>query len=165
MKKTATLMILILILIIVSCATTQHVDYIIEDAAWSAVDALEKNPGKTLAVYYFTSSDENDAELSKYISQGLTTQIANTIAEEELDIKIISRQMLDQIMAEQSFQLSDLVDETTQTEVGKILGADLIMAGQLSWIDDETCHLNAQIIEIETGVVLGGFLYDFWTDL
>lgn len=64
-------------------------------------------------------------------------------------------------MEEQSFQLSDLVDESTQVKIGKLLGADLILSGQLNWVSEDTCHLNAQIIEVESGVVLGGFGYDF----
>jgi hypothetical protein len=67
-------------------------------------------------------------------------------------------------MEEQSFQLSDLVDENTQVEIGKLLGADLILAGQLTWVSEGTYHLNAQIIEVETSVVLGGFVYDFWVE-
>jgi len=161
MKK---LVIFILISILVSCASTKYVDVVIEDAAWSTLEVLENVSDKTLAVYYFTSADDDDADLSEYVRRGLTTEIANAILYEELDIKVISRQQLDQIMEEQSFQLSDLVDEGTQVEIGELLGADLILAGQLDWINEDTCHLNAQIIEVETGIVLGGFVYDFWVE-
>jgi TolB-like protein len=161
MKK---IIILIFISILMSCASTKYVDIVIEDAAWSTLDVLDNVSDKTLAVYYFTSNDKDDEDLSEYLRRGLTTEIANAIMYEELSIKVISRQQLDQIMEEQSFQLSDLVDENTQVEIGELLGADLILAGQLNWIDEETCHINAQIIEVETGVVLGGFMYDFWVD-
>jgi len=161
MKK---IIIFVLISILLSCASTQHVDVVLEDAAWSTLDVLQNISDKTLAVYYFTSADDDDTELSEYIRRGLTTEIANAIMYDELDLKVISRQQLDQIMEEQSFQLSDLVDEGTQVEIGELLGADLILAGQLTWIDEETCHINAQVIEVETGVVLGGFVYDFWVD-
>jgi len=162
MKK---IIIFTLISILLSCASTQYVDVVVEDAAWTTLDILANVSDKTLAVYYFTSSDEDDEELSEYVRRGLTTEIANAIMYDELDLKVISRQQLDQIMEEQSFQLSDLVDEGTQVEIGELLGADLILAGQLTWIDEETCHINAQIIEVETGVVLGGFVYDFWVEI
>jgi TolB-like protein len=161
MKK---IIIFMLISILLSCASTQYVDVVVEDAAWTTLDILANISDKTLAVYYFTSSDEDDTELSEYIRRGLTTEIANAIMYDELDLKVISRQQLDQIMEEQSFQLSDLVDENTQVSIGELLGADLILAGQLTWIDEETCHINAQVIEVETGVVLGGFVYDFWVE-
>ncbi len=160
MKK---LLVILFISMIFSCASTQYVDVVIEEAAWSTIDVLQNVSDKNLAVYYFTSADDDD-ELSEYIRNGLTTEIANTILYEDLNIKVISRQQLDQIMEEQSFQLSDLVDEGTQVEIGELLGADLILSGQLTWIDEETCHINAQIIEVETGVVLGGFVYDFWVE-
>ncbi len=161
MKKAV---IIIFISILVSCATTKYVDVVIEEAAWSTLEVLENVSDKTLSVYYFTSADEDDADLSEYVRRGLTTEIANALLYEELDIKVISRQQLDQIMEEQSFQLSDLVDENTQVEIGKLLGADLILAGQLTWVSEGTYHLNAQIIEVESGVVLGGFVYDFWVE-
>ncbi len=156
--------VLFLLAILTSCATVQSVDSVIEKAAWDAAAILEETADKTLAVYYFTSADKDDKELSAYLRQGLTTEIANAVSYEELNIKVISRQILDQIMEEQSFQLSDLVDESTQSEVGKLLGADLIISGQLSWVDEEKCHINVQIIEVESSVVLGGFSYDFWVD-
>jgi len=155
--------IFILVSILVSCASTKYVDDVIEEAAWNTLDVLENVSDKTLAVYYFTSNDEDD-DLSEYVRHGLTTEIANAIHDEDLDIKVISRQQLDQIMEEQSFQLADLVDEGTQVEIGELLGADLILAGQLDWVSDDTCHLNAQVIEVETGVVLGGYVYDFWVE-
>ena len=161
MKK---IIIFIFISILISCASTKYVDVVIEEAAWSTLDVLENVSDKTLAVYYFTFSDDDDADLSEYVRRGLTTEIANAILYEELNIKVISRQQLDQIMEEQSFQLSDLIDESTQVKIGELLGADLILAGQLTWVSVGTYHLNAQIIEVESGVVLGGFVYDFWVE-
>ena len=159
MKK---IIIFIFISMLISCASTKYVDVVIEDAAWSTLDVLQNVSDKTLVVYYFTSADDDDADLSEYVRRGLTTEIANAILYEDLDIKVISRQLLDQIMEEQSFQLSDLVDEGTQVDIGRLLGADLILSGQLDWISEDTYHLNAQIIDVETSVVLGGFVYDFW---
>ena len=161
MKK---IVIFVIISILMSCASTQYVDVVIEDAAWTTLDILGEESNRTLAVYYFTSSDEADKNLSDYIRQGLTTEIANAVLYEEMNVKVISRQQLDQLMAEQSFQLSDLVDEGTQVEIGQLLGADLILAGQLNRVDEEIYHLNAQVIEVQTGVVLGGFAYDFWVE-
>ncbi len=156
--------VLILLSILASCATVRSIDSVIENAAWDTAAILEETTDKTVAVYYFTSSDKDDQELSEYLRQGLTTEIANAVSYEELNIKVISRQILDQIMEEQSFQLSDLVDESTQSEVGKLLGADLIISGQINWVDDETCHIDIQIIEVGTSIVLGGFSYNFWVD-
>ncbi len=162
MKK---IIIFIFISMLISCASTKYVDVVIEDAAWSTLDIMQNVSDKTLAVYYFTSADDDEADLSEYLRRGLTTEIANAILYEDLDIKVISRQQLDHIMEEQSFQLSDLVDEGTQVDIGRLLGADLILAGQLDWISEDVCHLNAQVIEVETGVVLGGFVYDFWVEI
>ena len=158
------IVIIILAATLISCVSAKFIDEAIDDASWSTLEVLENVSDKTLAVYYFISTEDDDKELSEYLRQGLTTGIANAIQNQELDIKVISRRQLDQIMEEQYFQHSDLADEDTQVEIGKLLGADLILSGQLSWKDEEICHLDAQIIEIETGVVLGGFTNDFWVE-
>ena len=82
---------------------------------------------------------------------------------EELNAKVVSRQTLDRIIEEVSFQMSDIADEESQVSLGKQLGADIILTGTITPIEGEY-QLNAQLIEVETGVVLGGFIYDFWVE-
>ena len=53
--------ILLLISILVSCATTKYVDVVMEEAAWNTLDVLENVSNKTLAVYYFTFADDDDS--------------------------------------------------------------------------------------------------------
>jgi hypothetical protein len=38
---------------------------------------------------------------------------------------------LDELIAEQKFQLSDLADETKQVEIGKLLSAQYIISGSI----------------------------------
>ena len=56
MKK---IIIFILISILISCTSTQYVDVVMEEAAWSTLEVLENATDKTLAVYYFTFSDDD----------------------------------------------------------------------------------------------------------
>jgi len=146
-----------------SCVTTRDTDYVIEDIAWSTIDLLQEYEGYTLAVYDFNSEDDDDAELIRYIRQVLTTEIANAASYEEVELGVLSRQNIEQLMKEQAFQLSDVSDQETQVEFGRILGADLIMTGSLTWVDEDVYNLNTQIIEVESGIVIGGFSEEFYT--
>ena len=54
------------------------------------------------------------------------------------------------------FQSSDLVDPETQLAVGRQLGAHFIMTGTI-FIEDGRDRISFQLLEVETGILLGGF--------
>jgi hypothetical protein len=110
----------------------------------------------TLAVYYFTV-DGRESTISDYLITGLTTEIANLAGD---GITMVSRQGLDRVMSEYSFMVSDLVSEETQVDIGELLGADVILIGFISPLTDYD-KINIQLIDVETGAVLGGFFLNY----
>lgn len=149
------------LLIITSClsqstAGKPSIDEMIKNAAMRTVEMLPADTGKSIAVYYFTTGDR-ESELSDYIINGLTTELANAGKDK---ISVLSRQALDRIMAEYSHQLSDLVDSEDQVAIGRQLGADLILTGFIT-AGSDALKLNAQVIEVETARVIGGYVLSF----
>ncbi len=75
------------------------------------------------------SSFKND----KY---GLSGKIESQIAKHKLDKKryftVVSRKDLNKIMAEQKLQSSELMDEATVTKVGKMIGAQAVINGEIA---------------------------------
>jgi hypothetical protein len=63
-------------------------------------------------------------------------------------------------MAEQSLMVSDLVSEDTQVDIGQLLGADVILVGNIASIESYK-RINVQILEVQTGSVIGGFVLDY----
>jgi len=67
---------------------------------------------------------------------GLSGKIESQIAKHKLDKKryftVVSRKDLDKIMAEQKLQSSELMDEATATKVGKLIGAQAVINGEIS---------------------------------
>ncbi|MBL0707585.1 MAG: hypothetical protein JJW00_00880 [Sulfurimonas sp.] len=67
---------------------------------------------------------------------GLSGKIESQIAKHKLDKKryftILSRKDLNQIMAEQKLQSSELLDEATATKVGKLIGAQAVINGEIA---------------------------------
>jgi TolB-like protein len=144
-------------------AEYEDIDVLMEDAAWSAVDILwgayadlEQAEPRTVAVYYFLESGEL-SPLSEILVDGLTTKLANAFQEEGIPVRVLDRRNLDRILGELAFQSTDLVDPATQRAVGRQLGADLILTGNLAQVQERR-KVNMQLIELESGVVLGGFL-------
>ena len=131
-------------------------DALIEAASAKTVKLLERGKIHSLAVYYFTI-DGRKSGISDYLINGLTTEISNL---GRGLVQIVSRQALDRIMEEYAFQMSDLADRGSQIRIGNQLGADLILTGFLTPVGDRF-KLNAQLIEVETGVVRGGYILDF----
>jgi len=160
---------LTLVLALAGCASFSggnefgDIDSLLDDAAWNIVevlwnnfDDLETAPVRTVAVYYFLEGDQV-SPMSDTLIEGLTTELANAVAYEGIQVRVVSRTILDQILEELAFQSSDLVDAETQRSVGKQLGADMVVTGTIG-SSDRGKKFNIQLVEVETGVVLGGFI-------
>ena len=160
MKKL--IFIILFIILIFSCGTVQSIDETVEEISWSTVYIFPEDSTAILAVYYFTM-DGSTNEISDYLINAISTELANAIYNEERKIKVVSREKLDILLDELSYQMMDLVDPGTQVTIGKQLGADVILTGTIMEFEDYY-KLNAQIIEVETGVVLGGFNNSFWVE-
>jgi hypothetical protein len=70
------------------------------------------------------------------------------------DFEFYSRTQLDQILKEQSLQMSDFVDEITSVEVGMLKGVDYLVTGTFS-DRDEVQILHLQINSVADGKVVG----------
>jgi hypothetical protein len=132
------------------------IDNLVDEIAVKTVSLLSDGTPRTMAVYYFTV-DGRESNISDYLITGLTTEIANLAGD---GITIVSRQGLDRVMSEQSLMVSDLVSEETQVNIGELLGADVILIGYINPLENHD-KVNIQIIEVETGAVLGGFFLDY----
>ena len=169
MKGLLKILVVSLVISLAGCASFSggdefsNIDSLVEDSSWQIVEVLwysyedlDTAPMKTLAVYYFLEGDQV-SPLSDTLIEGLNTEIANAVNYEGVQVRVVSRTILDQILQELAFQSSDLVDAQTQRSVGKQLGADIVVTGVIGPADQGK-KFNIQLIEVETGVVLGGFI-------
>jgi hypothetical protein len=63
---------------------------------------------------------------------------------------VIERGAIEEVMKEQAFTLSGMVNEDTAIEVGKLVGADVIVMGSIT-VEIGFGKVNARGIDIETG--------------
>lgn len=130
----------------------------------------------TVAVLPFT----NKGIVSKGMGLEDAQLVSEFVIEDLLDsglFDIIEREQLDNILAEQSFGTSGLVDPTTAPQMGSLLGAQYILYGNVTGLTTKesgagvgalgagagvqkhkvTANISARIIEVSTGrVVLAG---------
>lgn len=156
-------------LLFISCAggpgttgrtANREADDLINRIAEKAVPLLPADRESNIAVYYFTV-DGKESPYSDYLINGLTTEMANRAP---ANCHILSRKGLDRVMDEYSFQLSDLVSEETQVDIGELLGADTIITGFITSMGDRN-NINIQLIDVHSGAVIGGFSLDFSRDI
>jgi len=91
---------------------------------------------------------ERKGKMARYadaLTEKLITQLVNLRR-----FKVTERTALDKVMAEQSLQLSGLVDEATAVQVGRVAGADAIVLTSASESRDGG-KVNARVIDTETG--------------
>jgi|GEM_PF-523284 len=77
-------------------------------------------------------------------SVGLSGKIEAEIAKQELDKKryftVLSRNDMAKVINEQKLQSSEMMDEATSSKVGKLIGAQAIIGGEIASADAESGH-------------------------
>lgn len=150
--------------VFLSCSTTVSVDRAVEDIAWNTLDMVSDEDTPVIAVYNLRNLTEN-GDMDSVLVTRLTTELANAVRYEEREIIIVSRQVFDEMFKEHSFILSELSDEKQQIEIGRLLGANLILTGNLTKIEEDIYDIDTQLVDIQSGEVIGGDTFSFWVNL
>ena len=153
----------LLILGMASCASLPESNKAALDTAWDISYQLADRPASVVAVGTFDTQDIPEA-LAKTWGNDLGTNMAVAFRESGLDHKVVTRDRVDQILAEQGLEMEGMTARETQLRAGRLLGADILVTGILIWLEDDIYRASTQILETDTGVVLGGIEYDFWFD-
>ncbi len=66
---------------------------------------------------------------------------------------VVERAMLKKIIAEQKLSTTGIIDDSSASELGKILGVRVIISGSVLKIDN-TIEINARVISVESGSII-----------
>ena len=80
--------------------------------------------------------------------------LLNTSLLQNESIMLVERAQIDAILSEQELGLSGLVDGESAAKIGHLLGAKVLVTGQVM-VDQKDLVFAAKIIGVETGVVMG----------
>ncbi len=97
-----------------------------------------------------------DISIDKNIKSELSLPLTDRIREifvNSNQYQVIDRNTIILVIEEQKFQLSDLVDAERTVKIGKLLGAQFIVTGNLTKIENLNT-MSLRIIDVETGVIV-----------
>ena len=112
------------------------------NAAQHLMSVIPKNA--TIAIVNVSSTD---TDMSEYVANELEHILV------ESSHRVVDRNELNRVRAEQAFQLSGEVDDSTIVQIGKFVGADLIITGSITG-RDETRRLRLRAINTQTAEVV-----------
>ena len=98
----------------------------------------------TIAVLDFESIGAEE-HLGKAVSEIMRTELIDANR-----YRVVERAQINKTISEQRFQKSGLIDDKSAIELGKLLGADLIVIGSVVKIGT-SYTINSRMIETKTG--------------
>lgn len=110
-------------------------------------DGLTENQKRTIAVVEFVDLEGRVTNFGRFVAEELITRLYQT-----RKFKVIERQLLNKIVAEQKLSLGGMIDQTSAQKLGKLLGVDAIASGTVTDLG-KTLRVNARLISTNTGEV------------
>jgi TolB-like protein len=118
----------------------------IEDLSQQIERGMTNNQKRTIAVVEFADLNGKVTNFGRFLAEELITNLY------QKRFKVIERQLLNRVIAEQKLSLSGAVDQSTAQRLGKILGVDAIASGTVTDLG-RNLRVNARLISTETGEV------------
>jgi len=113
------------------------------------IAAVEKKlPNKTVAGYGFQVIGRPDDPYALYATEKITHELVNSGG-----LLVIERSRIDEILKEQDFAHSAVVDAGTAARIGKILSVDAVIAGT-SLVTESRTEFIVRVIQSEKGIIL-----------
>ena len=111
---------------------------------------VKKEPGKLFNIAVAELDGKNVSAMdAAIVSDFIRTELVRTRA-----FKVLDRQNMETVLAEQSFQMTGCTTEECAVQMGKILNVRYIAVGSFSKFL-ETYYININFIDVETGQIVG----------
>lgn len=155
----------ILVLSIVVCITSFSsaeaqggLDQRVSELSQQIAGKMSAKQKTTVAVVEFTDLQGNVNDFGRFLAEELVTRLGDLEK-----FKVIERQLLNKIIAEQKLSLTGVVDPTSAKQLGKILGVDAIVSGTVTNMA-QSIRVNARLISTQTGEVFAVAAADIFKD-
>jgi Ca-activated chloride channel family protein len=137
----------LILLLITACGASA-----LEPASFALPAATDDGDYKdaTIAVLPFVNTSSS-ARLD-YLEAALAKMLVTDLKQSQR-LKVVTRDNLDDVLAELKLELSALVEPSNAQKVGKLLGADLIVAGSIVAVSN-ALRLDAHVIDVATAEVV-----------
>jgi TolB-like protein len=147
---------------VVACASPAWaqggLDQRVSELSQQIASKMSAKQKTTIAVVEFTDLQGNVTDFGRFLAEELVTRLGDLEK-----FKVIERQLLNKIIAEQKLSLTGIVDPASAKQLGKILGVDAIVAGSVTNLA-QSVRVNARLISTETGEVFATAAADIFKD-
>ena len=144
----------LLLVVLVSCALAPFsvqaqggLDQRISELSQQIANKMSAKQRTTIAVVEFTDLQGDVTDFGRYLAEELITRLYETEK-----FKVIERQQLNKVIAEQKLSLTGVIDPGSAKQLGKILGVDAIVSGTTTNLA-QSLKVNARLISTESGEI------------
>jgi TolB-like protein len=130
-----------------SVVTQDSLDGRIGQLSQQIADKIEAGQKQRIAVLEFTDLQGSVTDFGRYLSEELITRLYDSKR-----FKVVERQLLNKVIAEQKLSLTGVVDPASAKKLGNVLGVDAIVSGTIA-DRGESLKINARLISAETGEI------------
>lgn len=120
----------------------------IETLAKQIVASIPSDKKPLIAVLDFGDLEGKVSAFGRLVGEELITKLFST-----RKVRVVERRFLEKAVAEIKFGLSGMVDEDTAKNIGRQVGADVIITGTITDLKT-SIKINARMIAVETGDIL-----------
>jgi len=138
--------------------------FVICMALMARATASEREP-MTIAIMPFSAqvSDPGMGGLARGLGDMLVSRLMNV-----RDLQVVERGHLSDLMAEQAVQASPFIDPATAVNLGRGVGANVVLSGAL-FEHAGTLRIDARIIRVDTGIIISAVDFsgksEQWSDV
>ena len=108
---------------------------------------------RTVAILDFNNNSIVDKEKLEPLRKGLSEILITEMSQIEA-FNIVEREKLRELVTEQEFGQSEMVDQASAQKMGKLLGAQNLLFGAFVHSFGEKIRVDVRIVEVETGRTL-----------
>jgi len=126
-------------------------DDILTNTINSYADSLSQLLPIGSTVFINDHSDFNG--VTSYFGKFVAIKISNRLTNNK-NFTVVDRNSIELIVKEQKFQYSGIVDEKTAVELGKIIGASIIVFGTITEFTNKV-SIDSKILNVETAIIIG----------
>ena len=127
--------------------TQESLDHRLAELSRQIASKIEAGQKQKIAVLEFTDLQGNVTDFGRYLAEELITRLYDSNK-----FKVIERQLLNKVIAEQKLSLTGVVDPASARKLGSVLGVDAIVSGTIA-DRGESLKVNARLISSETGEI------------
>jgi len=126
-------------------------DDILSKTIYSYADSLSQLLPVGSTVFINDHSDFNG--VTSYFGKYVAVKISNRLTKNK-NFTVVDRNSIELILKEQKLQYSGVVDEKTAVELGKMVGASVIVFGSITEFTDKV-SIDSKILSVQTAKVIG----------